>query len=253
MTSNSPVSRAKEPTTIPEIEMVEVKGGTFVMGLDESEAEHSYETPRHQVTLSDFRIGKYEVTQDLWKAVMGDNPSSSKGDRLPVESVSWNDIQIFIKKLNKMTGRNYRLPTEAEWEFAAKGGNLSKGYAFIGGNEIDKTAWHSHNADKHTHKVGLLNPNELGIYDIRIPRAAYPAGSQAEPLSRPVQRNPGTPTFFRSGSGFPQVPFHISTGTRPRWRKAGSARFRPPGGFRPHTSTFRPRPSTSSDPGNPLC
>lgn len=97
---------------------------------------------------------------------MGENPSISKGDELPVENVSWHDVQIFIKKLNKLTGKKYRLPTEAEWEFAAKGGNLSRGYVFIGGNEIDKTAWHSHNADKHTHQVGLLKPNELGIYDM---------------------------------------------------------------------------------------
>ena len=157
---------AKEPTVIPEIEMVDVKGGTFTMGLDEGEAEHLYETPKHEVTLSDFRIGKYEVTHELWEAGMGENPSISKGDKLPVENVSWYDVQIFVKKLNKLTGKKYRLPTEAEWEYAARGGNLSEGYAFIGGNEIDKTAWHFHNSDKHTHQVGLLKPNELGIYDM---------------------------------------------------------------------------------------
>ncbi len=159
---------AKEPTVIPGIEMVDVEGGTFTMGLDLGEAEHLYETPKHKVTLSDFRISKYEVTQELWEAVMGENPSISKGDKLPVENVSWHDVQVFIKKLNKMTGKKYRLPTEAEWEFAARGGNLSEGYYFIGGNEneIDKTAWHSHNSDKHTHQVGLLNPNELEIYDM---------------------------------------------------------------------------------------
>ena len=129
---------AKEPTAIPEIEMVEVEGGTFTMGLDEGEAEHMYETPKHEVTLSDFRIGKYEVTQELWEDVMGENPSISKGDELPVENVSWYDVQIFIKKLNKQTGKKYRLPTEAEWEYAARGGNLSEGYAFIGGNEITR-------------------------------------------------------------------------------------------------------------------
>ena len=129
---------AKEPTFIPVIEMVDVEGGTFTMGLDEGEAEHLYETPKHEVTLSDFRIGKYEVTQELWEAVMGENPSISKGDELPVENVSWHDVQIFIKKLNKQTGKKYRLPTEAEWEYAARGGNLSEGYAFIGGNEITR-------------------------------------------------------------------------------------------------------------------
>lgn len=153
---------------IPEIEMVVVEGGTFTMGFEADETEHAYETPKHQVTLSTYRIGKYEVTQELWEAVMGENPSIFKGDNLPVENVSWYDIQAFIKKLNKLTGKKYRLPTEAEWEFAARGGNLSEGYYFIGGNEneIDKTAWHFHNSDKHTHQIGLLNPNKLGIYDM---------------------------------------------------------------------------------------
>lgn len=159
---------AKEPAVILDIEMVDVKGGTFIMGLDENEAEHLFETPKHEVALTDFRIARYEVTQELWEAVMGDNPSISKGENLPVENVSWHDIQTFIKKLNKLTGKKYRLPTEAEWEFAARGGNLSEGYYFIGGNEneIDKTAWHCHNSDKHAHQIGLLNPNELGIYDM---------------------------------------------------------------------------------------
>lgn len=153
---------------IPEIEMVVVEGGTFTMGFEADETEHAYETPKHQVTLSTYRIGKYEVTQELWEAVMGENPSIFKGDNLPVENVSWYDIQAFIKKLNKLTGKKYRLPTEAEWEFAARGGNLSEGYYFIGGNEneIDKTAWHFHNSDKHAHQIGLLNPNKLGIYDM---------------------------------------------------------------------------------------
>lgn len=161
------VLSAKDPIIIPDIEMVVVEGGTFTMGFDANETEHAYETPKHQVTLSTYSIGKYEVTQELWEAVMGENPSISKGENLPVENVSWHDIQTFIKKLNKLTGK-YRLPTEAEWEFAARGGYLSKGYYFIGcnENEIDKTAWHHHNSDKHTHKVGLLNPNELGIYDM---------------------------------------------------------------------------------------
>lgn len=157
---------ANEPAAIPGIEMVDIQGGTFVMGLDESEAEHSYETPAHRVTLSDFRIGKFEVTQKLWEAVMGDNPSSVKDDDLPVESVSWNDIQLFIERLNRMTGKKYRLPTEAEWEYAAKGGNKSAGYIYIGGDNPDCGTWNFNNSDKKSHKVGLLAPNELGIYDM---------------------------------------------------------------------------------------
>lgn len=156
----------KEPVVIPEREMVDVSGGTFIMGLDENEAEHSYETPKHQVTLSDFRIGKYEVTQDLWEAVMGENPSISKGENLPVENISWYDIQVFIKKLNKQTGKKYRLPTEAEWEFAARGGNKSKGYTYIGGEDSDSIAWSFNNSNKKSHTVGTKQPNELGIYDM---------------------------------------------------------------------------------------
>ncbi|MDE5877440.1 MAG: formylglycine-generating enzyme family protein [Muribaculaceae bacterium] len=151
---------------LPDIEMVIVNGGTFTMGFDANEAEHAYEAPKHEVTLHDYKIGKYEVTQDLWEAVMGDNPSIFKGPDLPVENVSWNDVRQFIKKLNKLTGKHYRLPTEAEWEFAARGGNKSKGYAYIGGDEIDTTAWHSGNSDKCTHAVGSLTSNELGIFDM---------------------------------------------------------------------------------------
>lgn len=151
---------------IPEVEMVTVEGGTFTMGFDADETEHAYETPKHEVTLHDYKIGKYEVTQALWEAVMGDNPSNFKGTDLPVENVSWFDVDIFIKKLNKLTGKHYRLPTEAEWEFAARGGNKSKSFLYIGGDEIDSAAWHSANSDKCTHAVGSLGSNELGIFDM---------------------------------------------------------------------------------------
>ena len=117
------------------------------MGFNPDETEHAYETPRHEVTLHNYRIGKYEVTQELWETVMGDNPSVFKGKSRPVENVSWNDVSLFIKKLNKVTGRHYRLPTEAEWEFAARGGNESNDFVFIGGNEIDKIAWHFGNSE----------------------------------------------------------------------------------------------------------
>lgn len=133
---------------IPEIEMVFVEGGTFTMGFDADETEHAYETPKHEVTLHDYKIGKYEVTQALWETVMGNNPSTFKGENLPVENVSWHDVQQFIKKLNKLTGKHFRLPTEAEWEFAARGGNISEHYLYIGGDEIDNKAWHFNNSDK---------------------------------------------------------------------------------------------------------
>ncbi|MGM9712612.1 MAG: formylglycine-generating enzyme family protein [Prevotella sp.] len=146
--------------------MIPVEGGTFTMGAT-AEQENPYEDEKpHQVTLSGYYIGKYEVTQALWKAVMGKNPSKQKGDNLPVERVSWNDCQEFISRLNSITGKTFRLPTEAEWEFAARGGNLSRGYQYSGSNNINDVAWFESNSDQKTHNVGTKAPNELGIYDM---------------------------------------------------------------------------------------
>ncbi|MBQ7309900.1 MAG: SUMF1/EgtB/PvdO family nonheme iron enzyme [Alistipes sp.] len=152
---------------IGDIEMVFVKGGMFTMGATSEQGSDadSDETPTHSVTLSDFYIGKYEVTQAQWRAVMGNNPSYFKGDNLPVECVSWNDIQKFIKKLNAQTGKNFRLPTEAEWEYAARGGNQSRGYKYSGSNDRNN-AWYKDNSSSKTHPVGQKQPNELGIYDM---------------------------------------------------------------------------------------
>ena len=149
-------------------EMVYVEGGAFLMGTNEVYPDdYSENKPAHQVMLSDYYIGKYEVTQELWQAVMGNNPSEFKNNsQKPVENVSWNDCQKFIKKLNKLTGRNFRLPTEAEWEFAARGGNRSNGYIFAGSNDIDEVAWNGFNSGYMTHPVGQKSPNELGIYDM---------------------------------------------------------------------------------------
>lgn len=143
--------------------MIAVEGGTFQMG---SENGNSDEKPVHSVTLSSYYIGQMEVTQALWNAVMGNNPSSFKGDDLPVERVSWSDCQVFISKLNELTGENFRLPTEAEWEFAAKGGIKSKGYIYSGSNTIGDVAWYDGNSGNKTHAVGTKTPNELGIYDM---------------------------------------------------------------------------------------
>ena len=143
--------------------MVFVKGGTFQMGSNKGDSD---EKPIHSVTVSDFYIGKYEVTQKEWKDVMGSNPSKWKGDNLPVEQVSWNDVQEFIKKLNSKTGLNYRLPTEAEWEFVARGGNKSNGYKYSGSNDIGSVAWYNSNSGSKTHSVGGKKANELGIYDM---------------------------------------------------------------------------------------
>ena len=149
-------------------DMVKVQAGSFTMGAT-SEMEHpcNDEKPIHQVTLTnDYYIGKTEVTQALWKAVMSNNPSYFKGDNLPVVKVSWDDCQKFISKLNSLTGQNFRLPTEAEWEFAARGGNNSNHYQYSGSNELGDVAWYSGNSGDKTHVVATKQPNELGLYDM---------------------------------------------------------------------------------------
>jgi len=156
-------------TSAFEPEMVFVKGGTFTMGATSeqgSEAE-SDEKPAHSVTLPDYYIGKYEVTQAQWEAVMGNKPSYHKGDpNRPVDGVSWDDVQEYITKLNQRTGKSYRLPTEAEWEYAARGGSSSRGYKYSGSNTLSDVAWYDDNSNDETHPVGTKNPNELGIYDM---------------------------------------------------------------------------------------
>jgi len=150
------------------IDMVFVKGGIFTIGCTQEQGKDCSvkEKPVHSVTLNDFQIGKYEITQSQWVQVMGSNPSAFKGDNLPVENVSYNNAQEFISKLNSMTSKNYRLPTEAEWEYAARGGAKSKGYKYAGSNDIDEISWYKDNSDKRTHPVGTKQPNELGIYDM---------------------------------------------------------------------------------------
>ena len=162
--------------------MIKVEGCTFKMGAQstdpngenyDSESD-SDERPIHSVTLDDYYIGETEVTQELWEAVMGTNPSFISGSNNPVECVSWNDCQEFIAKLNDLTGLEFRLPTEAEWEYAARGGNKSQGYKYAGSNTIGEVAWYRVNAydvgkssfDYGTHQVGTKAPNELGLYDM---------------------------------------------------------------------------------------
>ena len=147
--------------------MIPVEGGTFTMGATSEMIEpNSYEKPTHQVTLSSYYIGETEGTQALWKAVMGSNPSHFKGDNLPVELVSWDDCQIFINHLNALTGKNFRLPTEAEWEFAARGGNQSRHTQYSGSSRINDVAWYEGNSGDKPHPVKTKQPNELGIYDM---------------------------------------------------------------------------------------
>ena len=151
-------------------EMVYVQGGTFQMGATAEQGSDAYddEKPVHSVTLSDFHIGKYEVTQGLWKEVMGENPSYNKaGDNYPVEMVSWEDCQRFIERLNSRTGLNFRLPTEAEWEYAARGGQKSRGYKYSGSTyDLGSVAWYEGNRGNRTHPVGQKQANELGLYDM---------------------------------------------------------------------------------------
>ena len=148
--------------------MVYVSGGTFTMGATSEQGSDAYdsEKPVHSVYVSSFYICKYEVTQELWQAIMGSNPSYFKGDRKPVEEVSWNDCKSFISKLNSLTGKLYRLPTEAEWEYACRGGNRSQGYKYSGSNNLSSVAWYTDNSGSTTHEVGQKSPNELGIYDM---------------------------------------------------------------------------------------
>ena len=148
--------------------MIYVEGGTFQMGATPEQGSEAFsgEKPVHSVTLSSYHIGETPVTQALWKAVMGSNPSGFKGDNLPVEKVSWNDCQEFIQKLNQLTGKKFRLPTEAEWEYAARGGKHHSPYKYAGSNSLDEVAWNEGNSGGATHSVKTKKPNALGIYDM---------------------------------------------------------------------------------------
>lgn len=160
--SKSTLSQPADPCTF-----IFVQGGTFTMGNDGSEG-YDEEQPRHKVTVSDFYLGETEITQAQWFAVMGENPSRFTGcDACPVENVSFFDVQRFLKKINKKAkGVVYRLPTEAEWEYAAMGGRKGHDYRFAGGNFPDSLGWYKNNSDSKTHPVKTKQPNELGIYDM---------------------------------------------------------------------------------------
>ena len=197
--------------------MIFVKGGTFQMGATSEQGNDAFdwEKPVHSVTLSDYYIGETEVTQVLWKAVMGSNPSSfKKGDNYPVESVSWNDVQDFLKKLNAKTGMTFRLPTEAQWEFAARGGSKSQKYKYSGSDVLSDVAWFGFydKDDKSrtvvtetTMPVKQKKPNELGIYDMsgnvwewcQDEYAYYSKDAVANPL---IDSPSGSSRVLRGGS-----------------------------------------------------
>jgi formylglycine-generating enzyme required for sulfatase activity len=146
------------------LDLVFVEGGKFMMG--DNNSKYEFEKPEHQVEVSSFYMGKYLVTQQLWQAVMGENPSRLHGEKRPVEQVSWNAAQDFIKKLNKETGKTFRFPTEVEWEYAARGGKYSQGYTYAGSDKLKQVGWYDENSNDETHDVGLLLANELDIYDL---------------------------------------------------------------------------------------
>lgn len=192
-----------------EFTMVYVEGGTFMMGSNDADA-YDDEKPVHQVTLSDYYIGETEVTQALWQTVMGSNPSYSNGDNLPVDSVGWDDCMDFIGRLNQITGESFCLPTEAQWEFAARGGNYSKGYKYSGSNDIDAVAWYGgyygHNSYVEASSVGSKQANELGIYDMsgNVWEWCYdwygPYSSAA--VTDPAGPSSGSSRVFRGGDWF---------------------------------------------------
>lgn len=183
--------------------MIKVQAGTFKMG---STTGYSDEQPEHSVTISkDYYIGETEVTQELWTAVMGSNPSyNTSGSQLPVEKVSWNDCQTFVSKLNSLTKANFRLPTEAEWEFAARGGNKSAGYTYSGSNSIDDVAWYTSNSGDKTHVVKTKQPNELGIYDmcgnVREWCSDWYGNYSSASVTDPTGASSGSYRVFRGGS-----------------------------------------------------
>lgn len=195
-------------------DFVGIKGGSFLMGRNSGNGD---EKPIHTVTLSDYYIGKYEVTQAQWETIMGNNPSEFKGDNLPVESIKWKDVQEFLGKLNIKTGKTYRLPTEAEWEYAARGGNKSKGFKYAGSNTLDNVAWYDSNGGSKTHPVGSKLPNELGLYDMsgnvwELCSDWYGDYSSIA-QTNPTGQNSGLFKVFRGGSWFINA-FYCETETR---------------------------------------
>ncbi|MBR7029306.1 MAG: formylglycine-generating enzyme family protein, partial [Bacteroidaceae bacterium] len=201
--------------SLPAFDVDEVLGGTFQMGAWGKTLDGAWdnEKPAHQVTVSTFWMGRFEVTQALWQAVMGNNPSNWKGDNLPVEYVSWGDCQTFLQRLNNRKGElglqgsmYFDLPTEAEWEFAARGGRNSGNYTYSGSDNLDYVAWHYGNSGRRTHPVGQKAKNELGLYDMtgnvwewcKDWYGSYPSYAQTNPTGP----SSGSDRVYRGGCWF---------------------------------------------------
>ncbi|MDX2248820.1 MAG: formylglycine-generating enzyme family protein [Bacteroidia bacterium] len=204
------------PITLPSgftFDMIYIEGGKFMMGSDHPDDNiFRPATPVHEVKLSDYYLSKYPVTQGLWKAVMGEenNPSFFQGDLRPVEQVSWDETKKFIEKLNSVTGLSFRLPTEAEWEYAARGGNKSKHTVYSGSNRLEEVGWYDENSHRETKPVGQKLPNELGIYDMSgnvwewcedwYSREYYQECADKGVVKNPTGPDTGSTRVYRGGS-----------------------------------------------------
>ena len=192
-------------------EMVWVEGGTFSMGSNSDKAS-SAERPAHEVMISGFHMGKFEVSQQLFQEVMRWDHSYFAGEGYPANNVSWTNIQRFIERLNAMTGKHFRLPTEAEWEYAAKGGMLSKEYKYSGSNNIDEVAWYAGNGERRLHPSGKKKPNELGLYDMTgnlwefchddADMRPYPDGPRTNPLVGTFEKSGSERAKITRGGGY---------------------------------------------------
>jgi formylglycine-generating enzyme required for sulfatase activity len=227
------ITAAAEITIAPAdlvMALVPVEGGAFTMGCTAEQGNDCWygEKPVHEVTVNDFYIGKYEVTQAQWEAVMGYNPSYfSQYPSLephyeacpdcPVESVNYYDVQEFIQKLNARTGKIYRLPTEAEWEYAARGGTQSRGYRYSGSSNIDEVAWYLGNSGRRTHPVGTKQANEIGLHDMSGNVAEFVqdwyGDYSADPKTNPTGPSSGSDRVFRGG-GEDYVAGHVRVSYR---------------------------------------